>query len=198
MQSKDRYTNITCPPSTQFVISDGTYINASRIKFPSVEFVATQWPLENTKQDFWKMVKQYDPQVIIAFSLNNENTHPIYWESAQIHNTRIPKTIKRLIKISEKQQVVHYECKWWPDHGIPDSDCLSLMISSLQTKGVSRVIVHCSAGVGRTGSFVALYGSLTSSVSIDEAVRVVRNARNEKCIEQSQLAFLKDFVNSKK
>ena len=43
----------------------------------------------------------------------------------------------------------------WPDFGLPkDSPVLYTVVNSL--KKFQRTVVHCSAGVGRTGTFIAL------------------------------------------
>ena len=45
----------------------------------------------------------------------------------------------------------------WPDFGIPEnSQILIDMILNIQEQNFNRIVVHCSAGVGRTGTFLAL------------------------------------------
>ena len=61
---------------------------------------------------------------------------------------------------SHTRVISHYQYVTWPDHGVPEtaSPLLSLisvvMISWSVDKG--PIIVHCSAGVGRTGTFIAI------------------------------------------
>ena len=45
----------------------------------------------------------------------------------------------------------------WPDHGVPkDPMTLIEMVNLIKSNDFNKIIVHCSAGVGRTGTFIAL------------------------------------------
>ena len=58
---------------------------------------------------------------------------------------------------NEKQSVKMLQYTQWPDAGVPDSpDVLFDMISTLKQWNPSVTLIHCSAGVGRTGAFIAL------------------------------------------
>ena len=67
---------------------------------------------------------------------------------------------------TEERHVYHFYFKNWPDNGVPhDSDaflgfldCASLKQSTLTSEGLSPgpIIVHCSAGIGRTGTFIVI------------------------------------------
>ena len=68
--------------------------------------------------------------------------------------------IKQGLETREVRQI-HYT--GWPDHGIPDEKGIAafdLMLdeakSFLEEKESEKVVVHCSAGVGRTGTFIAM------------------------------------------
>ncbi|NXQ79272.1 PTPRR phosphatase, partial [Nyctibius grandis] len=62
---------------------------------------------------------------------------------------------------SQSQSVKHYWYTSWPDHKTPDSaqPLLQLMLDveedRVESPGRGPVIVHCSAGIGRTGCFIA-------------------------------------------
>eukprot|EP00877_Chromochloris_zofingiensis_P003629 jgi/Chrzof1/13267/Cz07g26240.t1 len=53
----------------------------------------------------------------------------------------------------------HYEVSSWPDHGTPTSSAgirdVCKMLAPIRTSGLP-VVVHCSAGIGRTGTFCAI------------------------------------------
>lgn len=63
-------------------------------------------------------------------------------------------------KYGLKEKVVHFYFKKWPDHGCPDNP-MHLITFVRKVKAEKRpryspIVVHCSAGVGRTGTFIAL------------------------------------------
>lgn len=80
-----------------------------------------------------------------------------------------PDVIRRLLRVTysgETRKVTHYQYEGWPDHGVPrDSgpfvELLRLTDAHLADRPTSPVVVHCSAGVGRTGVFLATHLTLT-------------------------------------
>ena len=56
--------------------------------------------------------------------------------------------------------IKHFQFITWPDHGIPDSVSpfmtLSRRVTNWWCKQKGPIVVHCSAGVGRTGSYIAI------------------------------------------
>lgn len=66
----------------------------------------------------------------------------------------------RLTIGSNSKTIIHYLFAHWPDFGKPEAEekeaLLKLMKLTKDRAGESPRVVHCSAGVGRTGTFVAL------------------------------------------
>jgi hypothetical protein len=57
----------------------------------------------------------------------------------------------------EATSVIHYHYTGWPDFGVPiNSNILLQMVLGLRQLKPSMTVVHCSAGVGRTGTFFAM------------------------------------------
>ena len=58
------------------------------------------------------------------------------------------------------RRVFHYHFTQWPDHGVPASKlCLISFIKRVRKQHPPEgppLVVHCSAGVGRTGTFIVL------------------------------------------
>ena len=56
--------------------------------------------------------------------------------------------------------VTQYQFTDWPDHGVPDDKtCITTFASFIRKKHPPSgppLLVHCSAGVGRTGTFIVL------------------------------------------
>lgn len=56
----------------------------------------------------------------------------------------------------------------WPDHGVPDGDAVSdfeVMLNhfvewNLKSANNEKAIVHCSAGIGRTGTTISLMNTM--------------------------------------
>ncbi|XP_074258656.1 receptor-type tyrosine-protein phosphatase R isoform X3 [Saimiri boliviensis] len=156
-----------------------TYINANYIRGYSGKekaFIATQGPMINTVDDFWQMVWQEDSPVIVMITKLKEKNEKcvLYWpEKRGIYgkvevlvisvNECDNYTIRNLVlkQGSHTQHVKHYWYTSWPDHKTPDSaqPLLQLMLDveedRLASQGRGPVVVHCSAGIGRTGCFIA-------------------------------------------
>ncbi|XP_059539621.1 receptor-type tyrosine-protein phosphatase R isoform X6 [Myotis daubentonii] len=156
-----------------------TYINANYIRGYSGRekaFIATQGPMINTVNDFWQMVWQEDSPVIVMITKLKEKNEKcvLYWpEKRGIYgkvevlvinvNECDNYTVRNLVlkQGSHTQHVKHYWYTSWPDHKTPDSaqPLLQLMLDveedRLASAGRGPVVVHCSAGIGRTGCFIA-------------------------------------------
>jgi protein tyrosine phosphatase len=172
-------------------------------------YIACQAPLPNTIPDFWKMVWEQHIAVIVMLTKLSERgkvkAH-CYWPESigytSIHGnltiTLIEQqpafqgTIVRLMKIQDKSEVryvyhLHY-CDW-PDFGTPSSTQSIRTLLSMKDLIRSRaaqqgcrgpVIVHCSAGLGRAGTFVAadwLLQSVLGPKKTDE-IQFTGNPRN--------------------
>uniref|UniRef100_A0A4W3K7M5 protein-tyrosine-phosphatase n=1 Tax=Callorhinchus milii TaxID=7868 RepID=A0A4W3K7M5_CALMI len=138
--------------------------------------IATQGPMINTVNDFWQMVWQEDsPAIVMITKLKEKNEKCVlYWPEKRGIYGRVEVlvncvdewehcTVRDLtLKHGGKcQSVKHYWYKSWPDHKTPDSaqPLLQLMLDVEETRqkspGRGPVVVHCSAGIGRTGCFIA-------------------------------------------
>ena len=96
--------------------------------------------------------------------------------------------------------VVQFHFTVWPDHGVPEHPTSLLqfvrrVIATNQNTG--PVLVHCSAGVGRTGTFITLFTQLQriqaeGNVDIFNFVRNMRN--NRCCMVQTEVSVRAFFV----
>ncbi|XP_058415172.1 receptor-type tyrosine-protein phosphatase R [Diceros bicornis minor] len=156
-----------------------TYINANYIRGYRGEekaFIATQGPMINTVNDFWQMVWQEDSPVIVMITKLKEKNEKcvLYWPEKRGIYGKVEVlvasvkecdnyTVRNLVlkQGSHTQHVKHYWYTSWPDHKTPDSaqPLLQLMLDveedRLASSGRGPVVVHCSAGIGRTGCFIA-------------------------------------------
>uniref|UniRef100_A0A8C9TX59 protein-tyrosine-phosphatase n=1 Tax=Scleropages formosus TaxID=113540 RepID=A0A8C9TX59_SCLFO len=161
------------------------YINASYIPGNNFrrEYIATQGPLPGTKDDFWKMVWEQNVHNIVMVTQCVEkgrvkcdhywpyDQDPLYYGDLIVQmqaESVLPEwTIREFTICSEDQlrynRVVrqfHYTV--WPDHGVPETtQSLVQFVRTVRdyinrSPGSGGTVVHCSAGVGRTGTFIAL------------------------------------------
>ncbi|XP_061170695.1 uncharacterized protein LOC133180136 [Saccostrea echinata] len=187
--------------------NEGDYINANYIEdaFGNPSYIATQGPKPKTISDFWKMIWQENVSVIVCLTNLKEgekNKCAQYWPSTNdkligdVHVKNLEEkchanyTIRRfkVNKYLEKttREVVMFHYTRWPDHGVPDP--LSLVVFHrhvmrlpAQDSG-TYIVVHCSAGIGRTGTFIALdalyrEGERNGKVNVPMYVRTMRKDR---------------------
>lgn len=98
-----------------------------------------------------------------------------------------------------KQKVVHFYFKKWPDHGCPN-DPMHLItfvrkVKAEKIPSYSPIVVHCSAGVGRTGTFIGLDIIMQrlkneSKINIYETVKKLRFQRMKMVQSLAQYTFL--------
>ncbi|OWK56487.1 Receptor-type tyrosine-protein phosphatase V [Lonchura striata] len=160
------------------------YINANFMPgyTSQQEFIATQGPLKKTIEDFWRLVWEQNVCNIIMLTVCMENGRVLcdhYWpsESAPVSYGQV--RVHLLMQSSSEEWTVREFKLWheglraerfvshlhytaWPDHGIPESTSSIMAFRELvqehiqSTKDAGPTLVHCSAGVGRTGTFIAL------------------------------------------
>lgn len=181
-----RYSDIKTYKHNQVIIdSDKKYINASPINILGRNyFISTQGPKDNTIEDFWTMIDQYKCNIIImlckleelgrpkcAFYWNTQNKMKKYKIIVSSENKKEIKNdnyiIERKIKLinnntNEEKEVIQLHYEGWPDHGVPDInktfEVFEYIIKEVDNlRGKTPAVVHCSAGVGRTGTFISLY-----------------------------------------
>ena len=83
----------------------------------------------------------------------------------------------------------------WPDMEVPDLltmfNIVQLMDFHIRKK--SKVLVHCHAGMGRTGLTIASYLVYGLNYSVDEAINLVKPKRKEAFNKKIQIEFLNNF-----
>uniref|UniRef100_A0A4W3JWX4 protein-tyrosine-phosphatase n=1 Tax=Callorhinchus milii TaxID=7868 RepID=A0A4W3JWX4_CALMI len=161
------------------------YINASYIPGCSFrrEYIATQGPLPGTKDDFWKMAWEQNIHNIVMVTQCVEKGRvkcDHYWPFDHdalyygdlivqlLSESVLPEWTIREFKICNEDQldcariVRHFHYTVWPDHGVPETTQSLIQFVKTVRDYINRspnsgpTVVHCSAGVGRTGTFIAL------------------------------------------
>ncbi|XP_029426068.1 receptor-type tyrosine-protein phosphatase H [Nannospalax galili] len=160
------------------------YINASfmpGLRSPK-EFIAAQGPLPHTVSDFWRLVWEQQSHTLVMLTncmesglVKCEHYWPLDAQPCTHRKLRVTLlaeevtedwTVRDLQLYHMGQQqtlfVRQFHYLAWPDHGVPYSPDPLLAFWKVvrqwldQTAGGGPPIVHCSAGVGRTGTLIAL------------------------------------------
>ncbi|CAL8296546.1 unnamed protein product [Boreogadus saida] len=158
------------------------YINASYMPGynSKKEYIGAQGPLPVTVNEFWRMVWEKNIQTLVMLTRCNEQGRvkcEKYWpeDSKHFGNNTVTMTSEitledwtirefdiKNVKTAETRSVRHFHFTAWPDHGVPESTELLINFRHLvrehmdQYSANSPTVVHCSAGVGRTGTFIAI------------------------------------------
>ncbi|XP_014262882.2 tyrosine-protein phosphatase non-receptor type 18 isoform X4 [Maylandia zebra] len=161
--------------------SNSDYINASFIKGATgdCKYIGCQGPLSSTVTDFWRMIWQYNVKVIVMACREIEmgkRKCECYWAAAQQSASFGPFTVSnqeethpnedivvRNLTVTFQQasrSVIQYQFLSWPDHDVPyeTAGVLDMLERARSSRGanVSPLLIHCSAGCGRTGVICAL------------------------------------------
>uniref|UniRef100_A0A8C2ZU76 protein-tyrosine-phosphatase n=1 Tax=Cyclopterus lumpus TaxID=8103 RepID=A0A8C2ZU76_CYCLU len=161
------------------------YINASYVPGHNYrrEYVASQGSLPGTKDDFWRMVWEHGVHNVVMVTQCVEkgrvkcdqywpaDREPLYYGDLVVQmlsESVLPEWTIREFKITSEsgcsypRVLRHFHYTVWPDHGVPESTRSLVQFVRTVRDYVDRspstgaTVVHCSAGVGRTGTFIAL------------------------------------------
>ncbi|XP_012158439.1 phosphatidylinositol phosphatase PTPRQ isoform X3 [Ceratitis capitata] len=218
--NKNRYTDIL-PYDKNRVLLDiddegSDYINASFIDGYKIkkEYIATQGPKSETTVDFWRMVLHYNVRMVVMLTQFQEGANVKCHEYFPYKSKGISVIIKKKMcyeyydrtqmmithdRYGLKRKIEHFYYKKWPDHGSP-SNPMNLInfirkIRSFRLSSYSPIIVHCSAGVGRTGTYIALDILMQRlkhelKINIYETVKKLRFQRMKMVQTLDQYTFL--------
>ncbi|KAF7691851.1 hypothetical protein HF521_010818 [Silurus meridionalis] len=208
--------------------SDSDYINANYINGygkKNKQYIAAQGPLPSTVSDFWRMVWEQKSSAIVMLTNCTEGGKikcEQYWPkdnmpclygnllvSIQSEQKESCWTRREFIirneSASKECAVTHFHFTAWPDHGVPigTADLLKfrwLVRQHIETYPFSGpTVVHCSAGVGRTGTLIALDVLLQQMdkeemVNIADCVHRMRLSRPLMVQTESQYVFLHQCI----
>ncbi|XP_067415993.1 phosphatidylinositol phosphatase PTPRQ isoform X6 [Emydura macquarii macquarii] len=200
------------------------YINASYVSgylCPN-EFIATQGPLPGTVGDFWRMVWETRAKTLVmltqCFEKGRVRCHQ-YWPEDNkpvtvfgdivitklVEDIHIDWTIRDLKIERHGDCMMVRQCNFtaWPEHGVPETTASLIhfvkLIRASRAHDNTPMVVHCSAGVGRTGVYIAL-DHLTQHIDDHDFVDIyglVAELRSERmCMVQNlaQYIFLHQCV----
>ncbi|XP_074088272.1 receptor-type tyrosine-protein phosphatase epsilon isoform X2 [Macrotis lagotis] len=206
------------------------YINASFIDGYRQKdyFIATQGPLPHTVEDFWRMVWEWKCHTIVMLTEVQEREQEKcfqYWPAdgsvthGEINIEIKSDTIAEAISVRDflvtfnqekKSRLVRqFHFHGWPEIGIPAEgkgmiDLIAAVQKQQQQTGNHPITVHCSAGAGRTGTFIALSNILErvkaeGLLDVFQAVKSLRLQRPHmvQTLEQYEFCYkvVQDFID---
>ncbi|KAI6650359.1 hypothetical protein LOD99_6036 [Oopsacas minuta] len=195
-----------------------SYINASYIPGVYVPhtFIAAQGPKESTVEDFWRMVMEHEVNDIVMvtnlreggkqkcekyFATENLETFGRYKVVFCGEDMFASHVIRRMTVMDGTliRNIRQFHFTAWPDHDVPTTfkDILEFVniVKSSILNAEKPIVVHCSAGVGRTGTFLTLFNLLEAiqnqqPISIYRVVHEMREHRPQMVQTFRQYKFI--------
>ncbi|XP_056618312.1 tyrosine-protein phosphatase non-receptor type 6 isoform X2 [Triplophysa dalaica] len=189
-------------------------------------YIACQGCLLTTVNDFWQMTWQEKSRVIVMTTREVEkgrNKCVPYWPTTQGETKDAGRYLVtllsekdatdykvRVIELSAPHRkepartIWHYQYLSWPDHGVPQEPggVLSFLqqvnSKQLEFSSYGPMIIHCSAGIGRTGTIVVIdmlidvidAKGLDCDIDIQKCIQMVREQRSGMVQTEAQYKFI--------
>ncbi|XP_065178943.1 tyrosine-protein phosphatase non-receptor type 12-like [Sycon ciliatum] len=213
-KKKNRYKDILpfdfCRVALTPTHEEGSdYINASFLQDVNGDngYIAAMGPLTATVSDYWRMLWEYGIKTVVMVCKEVElgkKKCAKYWADAaepvvvhagvtirMVDESQADEISIRILDAEyqgEHRRIFQYHFQSWPDHGVPDSaqpivDLIQIFRKE-QPTNCPPILVHCSAGCGRTGTVCAvdyawqlLESQIDSDVSVLDIVTLFRHQR---------------------
>ncbi|XP_061768696.1 receptor-type tyrosine-protein phosphatase delta isoform X22 [Nerophis ophidion] len=205
-------------------IPGSDYINANYIDGYRKQnaYIATQGSLPETFGEFWRMIWEQRSAIIVMMTKLEERSRvkcDQYWptrgtETYGLIQVTLLDTVElatycvrtfALFKngSSEKREVRQFQFTAWPDHGVPEHPTPFLAflrrVKACNPPDAGPMVVHCSAGVGRTGCFIVIDAMMErikheKTADIYGHVTLMRTQRNYMVQTEDQYVFIHDAL----
>uniref|UniRef100_A0A1I7YBS8 Protein-tyrosine-phosphatase n=1 Tax=Steinernema glaseri TaxID=37863 RepID=A0A1I7YBS8_9BILA len=223
--AKNRYKDVICLDSSRVVLKplpsepplSSDYIHANSVYFDVLKyrFICAQGPLDSTTHDFWRMIWQEKVVHVFMLCRCEELGKPKcaqYWPKQEgaimnfggftIRNDKVHYPDKNIVATNmtvtyqgETRGIDHRQWITWPDKTVPRTLDTAFKMLTLIRDRKTPTLVHCSAGIGRTGTLVAIdvlyrYLMANKPMSLKTVVEGIRNQRGQAVQTEDQYLFI--------
>uniref|UniRef100_A0A8C4LZD4 protein-tyrosine-phosphatase n=1 Tax=Equus asinus asinus TaxID=83772 RepID=A0A8C4LZD4_EQUAS len=225
--SKNRYRDISPYDATRVILKGNEdYINANYInmEIPSSsiinQYIACQGPLPHTCTDFWQMTWEQGSSMVVMLTTQVErgrvkchqywpeptgsSSYGCYQVTCHSEEGNTACIFRKMTLFNqESRQLTQIQYIAWPDHGVPDdsSDFLDFVchVRSKRAGKEEPIVVHCSAGIGRTGVLITMETAMcliecNQPVYPLDIVRTMRDQRAMMIQTPSQYRFVCEAI----
>ncbi|CRK95910.1 CLUMA_CG009356, isoform A [Clunio marinus] len=199
--------------------------NLVKLERAKRQYILCQGPLQSTIGHFWLMVWEQQSKAILMLNKLIEKRQikcHLYWPKGEgqrlelqdvgliveyISAENYKNFSKRLFRITDiestkSRDVIQFHYTQWPDFGVPSSPIAFLQFlkqvrdSGVLDENVGPAVIHCSAGIGRSGTFCLVDCCLVlidkegeSRVSVRDVLLELRKYRMGLIQTHDQLTF---------
>ncbi|XP_070291905.1 receptor-type tyrosine-protein phosphatase kappa isoform X8 [Salvelinus sp. IW2-2015] len=228
-RTKNRYGNIIAYDHSRVILQpmeddpSSDYINANYIdgyQRPS-HYIATQGPVHETVYDFWRMVWQEQSACIVMVTnlveVGRVKCYKYWPDDAEVYGdfkvtfVEVEPLAEYVVRtftlerrgFNELREVKQFHFTGWPDHGVPyhATGLLSFIrrVKISNPPSAGPIVVHCSAGAGRTGCYIVIDIMLDMAeregvVDIYNCVKALRSRRINMVQTEEQYIFIHDAI----
>ncbi|CAD5229897.1 unnamed protein product [Bursaphelenchus okinawaensis] len=219
-----RYKDVNCWDQTRIKLNfppdiENDFIHANYVTHPLFKnkFICTQGPMEHTILEFWRLVWQENVVVVIMLCQCLELKRPKcaqYWPTVvntpktvgpftittdNIDTVTDPNVVYTELKLEyggTAKKVEHHHWITWPDKTVPKNGTVAFkLLVHPRYYTCSPSIIHCSAGVGRTGTLLMLELLIQHIVnlkqpSIPDLLKELRAQRSQLIQTEDQYVFM--------
>lgn len=201
---------------------ENTFLNFWRMVWQEkVSLIVMLCPLQEDKKikcaEYWPNENAFNGELNIEDKFKISYIKTRSSSSSVINNCSKIRELKILnIEKNEERSLLHYNFLTWPDFGTPEEshyEVIEDIISKISQidddeRNKSKVVVHCSAGIGRTGTLIAIYNLVSTiqhyidtkntkkgRISVFATVRRLREQRYHMVHNELQYEFIYHFIH---
>lgn len=186
-KDKNRFTDVMPYDNNYLCLSDKSYINASNVN----GYIATQYPFITVINNFWDMIHKYNVDTIVQLNKTSYLVTPdvISVEKKNFYDITTYKHKKRIIK--------HFHFLNWEDENVPNINNFINFLEIIYDSNPEKIVVHCMAGLGRTGCFCYGYDLFTKKTDLKPFPYILnlRKQRAKMISNELQFNFCTELYN---